>query len=535
MTSLLGSHKHSSKSHCQKGVYDYIIIGNGTSGAVLASALSKDKKHSVLVLETGPNLSHDPEVLDPNIFDFALDLSFNPKYAVNYPILLSTGFLQSLTYSEGRMWGGSSAHNYLLTVHGTPNLYDSWAALSGNSRWTFANLLPIIKGVETYTPNGTVANTLERGSRGPIYVTQNPPVDANPLAIGMSTATGAPLVSDYNDPTEGNTGVSAYQQFITPPPFSHRSFSINGYLPDSVVTPEGRGRHGRKLRIVSHAHVSRILFDGNKAIGVECVVSGENEQVHRAYAKKKVILCAGAINSPAILQRSGIGDSTLLTSLDIPVLVDNPNVGSNLSNQPGCMVFLGGNSSDNIIGMINGSPYYPDDDVRRIQYLTNPGVGALLTYGFIMDPQSRGSVEIVNKDPFTYPFVDLNMYSDGPVDQPGTDLYTIVSFLKIVQDVAADAGMTVLSPTPSDYGMGDNGLANFAQSNPNIIITEHISGTCRMAISPESGVVDGNLHVFGTEHLMVADLSVAPQQPDGNPCYPVYVIANEAAKIILGN
>ncbi len=534
MTSLLAS-KHSKSSHCKKGVYDYIIIGNGTAGAVLAAELSKDKKHSVLVLETGPNLSDDPEVLDPNIFDYALDLTLNPKYALTYPILLSNGFLQTLTYSEGRMWGGSSAHNYLLTVHGTPDLYNSWAQASGSSRWAFSNLLPVIRNVETYTPNGTSANLLERGNHGPIYVTQNPPVDTNPLAIGISNATGAPLVSDYNDPTEGNTGVSAYQQFITPPPFSHRSFSINGYLPESVVTPEGRGRHGRKLRIVSHANVSRILFDGNKAIGIECVVSGNNEEVHRAYAKKKVILCAGGINSPAILQRSGIGDATLLTSLDIPVIVDNPNVGANLSNQPGCIVFLGGTSSDNVFSMINASPYYPNDDVRRIQYLTNPGEGAILSYGFVMDPQSRGSVEIVNKDPFTYPLVDLNMYSDGPVTQPGTDLYTIVSFLKIVQDIAADAGMTVLSPTPSDYGLGDAGLAQFAQSNPNIIITDHISGTCRMATTAEDGVVDGNLHVFGTEHLMVVDLSVAPQQPDGNPCFPVYVIANEAAKIILGN
>jgi len=127
------------------------------------------------------------------------------------------------------------------------------------------------------------------------------------------------------------------------------------------------------------------------------------------------------------------------------------------------------------------------------------------------------------------------MYSDGPVTTPGTDLYTIVSFLKIAQSIAADAGMTVLSPTPSDYGMGDAGLATFAQSNPNIVVTNQISGTCRMAASPLAGVVDGNLHVFHTEHLMIADLSVAPVQPDGNPCYPVYVIANEAAHVILGD
>lgn len=527
------SKKKKHHSSYKSNEFDYIIVGNGTAGAVLARKLTNNKKNRVLVLEAGPNLSKDPQVLNPVVFTNLYDLTFNPKFVETYPnpLPFSAGLLQTVTYSEARMWGGGSAHNYLLAVHGTPDLYNSWAAVSGNPRWTYNNLLPTIRAVETYTPNGTVANPIERGSHGPIFVTQRAPINTSPLAIAMSSVTNAPQVTDYNDPTLGNTGVSSYQEFITPPPNSQRSFSISGYLPDSVVTPEGKGLHGRRLRISSDTTVNRILFKDKRAIGVECVLNGTVEKVKRAYAKKKVIVCAGGIHTPSLLQRSGIGDATLLNSLDIPVIVNNPNVGANLSNQYGAVTVLSGTEPENIQANINCSPYYPNDDVRRIQYLTNPGVGAILGYGFITTPQSRGFVSIVSKNPFIHPKVDLNMYSDGPVNVPGTDAYTIVSYLKILQAIATAEGESVFLPTPDDYTNDDTLLA-FAMGTPNIIITSHITGTCRMATSAADGVVDGNLNVFGVDDLMVVDLSVAPVQPDGNTCYPVYVIANEAAHIL---
>ncbi|MCE5293784.1 MAG: GMC family oxidoreductase [Chlamydiales bacterium] len=536
-SSSSSSSSSSDASSHKDGVYDYVIVGNGTSGAVLARKLSNNRKNSVLVLEAGPNLSHDPEVLNPVAFANLYDLTYNPKYAETYPIPLpiSTGLLQAVTYGEGRMWGGSSAHNYLLAVHGTPGIYDSWAAVSGNPRWTYTNILPIIRAVETYTPDATVANYMQRGNRGPVFVTQNPPVDSSVLAQDIATNLNAPLVADYNDPTTGNVCTSTYQQFITPPPNSQRSFSIPAYLPDSVITPEGKGLKGRDLRVISETRVNRILFDGNKAIGVEAVLTNGVDKAFNVFAKKKVIVCAGGINSPALLQRSGIGDATLLNSLDIPVLVNNPNVGANLSNQYGAITVVSGTEANAIQAMINLSGdatyVYPNDDVRRVQYLTNPGVGGILGYGFIEQPNSRGSVTIVSKNPFIHPLVDLGMYTDAPLDTAattvGTDANKIVTYLRLLQNL----GVTIFLPTPDDY-LSDDALFAYAQSNPNIIITDHITGTCRMSTSALDGVVDGDLNVFGTEHLMVADLSVAPVQPDGNPCYPTYVIANEAARIL---
>lgn len=526
---LLG-HESSSSSD-SNSTYDYIIVGNGTAGAVLARKLSDNKKHSVLVIEAGQNLSKDPAVLTPNFISVIPEITFNPKYAETYPVFIPEGFVQTTTYSEGRMWGGSSAHNYTVCVHGTPNLYNSWAMESANSRWSYNNLLPIIKSIETYTPNGTTANPLERGSNGPIYVTQLPPVNGNFYAQQFSNATSAPLVSDYNDPSLGNTSVSALQQFLTPPPNSHRSFSINGYLPDSVVTADGKGRQGRKLTIISEATVARVLFSGKKAKGVEFVSTKNGLKVQKAFAKKKIILSAGAIHTPAILQRSGIGDSTFLRAKNIPVVFHNENVGKNLVNQYGPLFVTTGNNPDFIDALYDGSPYFPNDGIRRFQ--TNMFNGSpILGYGFILNPKSRGSVEIVNQDPFTSPKLDLNMYSDGPVSDFGSDAYASVAVLKIAKDFATNAGEIVLAPSPDIYAAGDDALLTYAKSNPNALISDHISGTCRMSTSANSGVVDGNLQVFGVKHLMVCDLSVAPVSPDGNPCFAVYVLANEAARIL---
>lgn len=463
--------KHCKKKKYKKGEYDYIIVGNGTAGAVLARKLSDNHKNKVLVVEAGPNLSDDPVVLTPNVFSVINEISFSPKFSITYPYTLDLGLLQNVVYSEGRMWGGSSAHNYLQAVRGTPNFWDSFAAESGDARWTYNNLLPVMKAVETYTPDGTVANPAQRGSNGPIFITQNVPVDQDSYPQAISVATHAPLVADYNDPTTGNTSVSTYQQFVTPGADSHRSFSSNAYLPASVVTPKGKGVGKRQLRIISNSTVSRVLFNGKIAKGIEFIKGGKQEKVKYAYAKKKIILCSGSVQTPALLLRSGIGNANHLTSLGIPVVLNNPNVGENLVNHYGAIAVLSGGTPTNSQAMINGWPFYPDDDVRRIQYLNNGGLPVNFGYGFIMNPKSRGSIKIVNKDPFTDPLVDLALYSDGDVSTFGTDAYTIVSFLKILQNIAAAAGEVVFSPSP-DFYASDELLLQYAASNPNLIQTQ---------------------------------------------------------------
>lgn len=540
--------------------YDYIIVGNGTAGAVLARKLSDDKKAKILVLEAGANHSEDPNVLDAsgvNLLSILTELTIDPKYAQTYGVA-AVFPLQFITYSEGRGWGGSSAHNYLEAIRGSPWIYNGWATLSGSTQWSYNNLLPLMKAIETYTPDPGPPNTAQRGTSGPISITQTgtlADLEADTLAQDLAiTGTNNGFIEDINDPTAvsttGHTGLgfAPYQMFATPGAtlgtVGHRSFSSNSFLPSSVVSSLGKATDGRLLRIESNASVSRVLFNGKKAIGVEFVYGTNENQVLQAYGKK-IILCAGGINSAAILQRSGIGDANLLNSLGIDVLVDNPNVGANLINQygAGATVAVGTTVTPFLQGFVNGAcatpfsaPFdYPDDNTRRIQFAAAAaGPSQSLVFAFILEPKSRGSVQIVSANPLIQPKVSLNCYSDGGVETQGTDANLVVDAYYLIANGVGSGNMIsppsgLFAQPPGDV-VQDATLLAIAQNG--IIATSHILGTTAMGTSIQNGVVDGNLQVFGVQNLMVADLGVAPVSPDGNTCFAVYVIGLNAARIL---
>lgn len=207
---------------CSPEEWDYIIVGLGAAGSILARKLSDDLKTKVLVLEAGINHQADPAILDPDWIEHGNQLLYDPTCAVTYPIPINLNIPLStaLTYSEGRMWGGSSAHNFLIAVRGTPSIYNGRATVSGDSRWTHNNLLPYMKAIETYTPTGTSIDTSQRGTDGPISVTQSSQTptanNANLLLQAYNTVIGSPFVDDYNLPTSV-LAISSNQQFITPP------------------------------------------------------------------------------------------------------------------------------------------------------------------------------------------------------------------------------------------------------------------------------------------------------------------------------
>lgn len=534
--------------------YDYIIVGNGTAGAVLARKLSDDNKTKVLVLEAGVNNTNDPEILDassPELFDHLTDITISQKYAETYVV---PGFfpLQAFSYSEGRGWGGSSAHNYLEVIRGTPDFYNEMAAIAGDSSWTYNSLLPLMLALENYTPCQTIANPAQRGVGGPISITQAAPSNTDPVGILFAgpNAGNAGFIGDLNDPAEATTtgffniGFSAYQFFATagPTPCSvgHRSFSANTFINPSIVDEKGDGKHGRLLRIKSNACVSRVLFKGKKAVGVEFFYGPKGNKILTAKGKK-IILCAGAINSPAILQRSGIGDPALLEPLGIDVLIDNPNVGANLVNQYGPNAIFTGTSTAfpflqgtiNASGVVTPGFTYPADNIRRIQLVAlQAGPGVVQSIGFLMQPKSRGTVKIVSRSPLIQPNVDLNMYSDGPVTTVGTDANLAVASYYLVEQAITGGGGFMIFPSAAQFALGADALLQAAQGSSGISIADHISGTTRMSTSISNGVVDGELNVFGVKNLMVADLGVAPLSPDGNTCYAVYMIGLNAARIL---
>ncbi len=522
--------------------FDYIIVGFGTAGAILARQLSNDFETSVLVLEAGPNNMQDPATLDPNIFanlNELVRITFDPAFAATYPAPLPFS-LVAFSYSEGRAWGGSAAHNYLQAVRGVPSNFNQWGLNSNNVQWFYPNILPLLKDLETYTPNDTIANPEQRGFTGPIAITQNPPINSNPLAIAIANVTGSGFVSDYNDATLPNVSTSAIQQFVTAGEGSHRSFSANEFMTIGEIMDErGRGLGGRQVRVKGNAVVTRVLFDKcNRAVGVQYLRQNASltEQLRTVYARKKVILCAGAINTPKLLMLSGVGPAELLEKHGINVVVDSPHIGQHLQNQYGPAAIITNSTpipGGQIVSFIDERPYMPADEVRRVQIAgLDVGNGIVQMIGFMLQPSSRGFIEIVSADPLTSAKVNLNMYSDGSFADVGSDAYLTVSYYKIAKAIADAAGETILYPAPSQYAQGDAGLFQAAISPSGLTIASHIVGTARMGTSISNAVVDGNLNVFGTKNLMIVDASVENPITSANTCIGVYLIAAVAAQIL---
>lgn len=543
---------------------DYVIVGCGSAGSALAAHLSDPDPitgqftNSVIVIEQGNDESENPLVIGGNNLFNTFPAYYDPsvsKFTQTYSYQFTP-----LTQTEGVMWGGSSGHNGDQAFRATPSLYNQWAAISGDSRWTYNNLLNnVMIPMETYTPNGTIADPLVRGSNGPLFITQEPPLDNDAFMQAVSIATGAPLISDVNNATFGEVGIGANQDSATPPfadPDSIRSYGGNSFLRGiasegvpAIVNANGQGLSGRKLQIISGAYANKVIFDENNAAqGVEYFLSDEPDKIIIAKANKEVILCAGALYDPAILQRSGIGDAALLDSLEIPVVFANSNVGQNLQNHTFSSGIIGDVSTtvfpprigDGFIGLA------PTLSTRQIQLLITPVVAfapplvltllditeGIIVIGGVVSPKSRGSVAIVSTDPLRQPEVNFNIYSDGGPSDSGSDANLIVKFYGVLQDIASQAGGTVLYPTPAQYAGGDDAL--FTAAIESAAYAFHMSGSCSMGTSAANGVVDGEGQVFGVTGLRCASNSIAPKISNCNTCLQAYFIGEEIARAIRG-
>lgn len=364
--------------------YDYVIVGYGTAGCALANLLTADGTKSVLVLESGENYTGDPNVqqaypvTSPNvlsykyIFDYRASFatpSANPPGPNTFPGTMGDDQApRALDYWAGRMWGGGSSHNYIQMVRGSADVYDGPWQAAGGAQWSYASLLDEMKWMENYTAsfdnpggpfffdpaqrNGTAPPAFPQV--GPLFVTQNPffnlqagtPFTQNWIAEFGGGLPAYNLVGDYNVPTS-DVCLSAGQSFITNefnPSTRKRSSSATAFAPPTVVTPEGVGVGVRKLTVISRAQVQKVNLEytpsGVKATGVNYYVNGDTSSVKTINASTKVILCAGAVEDPCILQRSGIGPSALLNDLGIDVVIDNPNVGFNMQNHSGGLSYL---------------------------------------------------------------------------------------------------------------------------------------------------------------------------------------------------
>ncbi len=516
---------------------DYIVVGVGTAGATLAKLLSDDKTSSVVALHNGKNLTQDPllafSAFAPLVVVSAL---FNaPYYQTGSTVPQPNADDRELLWVLALPESGASQINAGAYVRGTSAVYSQWEAIAGKN-WSVNQILDIYKQLETYS--GKTTNPKARGYHGPISVRQpqNPTAVSQTFTQAIMDATGLPFVRDYNDP-QTPTGASTQLQYTqSAPDGTLRVSSAVAFLNDQVMTPEGFGVDGRKLRVLFESPALRILWKGNRAIGVEYMHNGKVEQV---FANKKVIISAGLFSS-SLLMHSGVGPRKVLKSLNIPVVFDNPNVGQGLADHYIVPLFFSTDPSDTPVPAVDPSNYLNniawlpdplgDQSIRAASFFTiNPIPGIAVGVLTLEPTQSRGSITINGADPLQPPVIDLGVLSNP------ADLNMLQKLLMITIKNTNNALQSINSryqlvyPDPAIL----NDLAavtDFIQNN--IISSESFQSHCRMAPFGQGGVVDSSGNVYGVCDLIVADDSIVPLCMDGAPMASAYLIAANIARLI---
>lgn len=534
--------------------YDYIVVGAGSSGAVIANRLSEDPSCRVLLIEAGGK-DNSTFLRKPGMIMVMHTVEqINRKYDWGYRIAPTENLLsRDMGYYRGKVLGGCSSVNGMVYVRGNRKNYDDWAA-EGNEGWSYDDVLPYFKKLETY--HGPASEF--RGTDGPtnVMLTPNPSPITGLWTEGVAEAFDTVVNPDYNG--ESQEGASVLQ--VNSHKGLRQSTSVC-YL-DPVL-----GKRPN-LSLLLAGRVTRVLLEGTTCVGVE--VADKKGKRTEIRCNKEVILSAGATNSPAILLHSGIGPKEQLEGLGIPVVADLP-VGENLIDHAFFPVvfntplsnnrstagyifkgmlreYLGGGGSfleksmfenvafvDSGMGMNPGAPDMqihampwaypaPNQDAPGIPVVDqNPSITIMPT---LIYPKSRGRVTITSDDPFEKPHIDVN-YLSHPDDR--------AFMLRGIEQIRDLMSGTVLK---NQHGGEIEPGADFtdpdvlAKEMPNRLCTVyHPVGTCRMGVD-ERAVVDPQLRVRGIQGLRVADCSIMPNISGGNTNAPAIMIGERAADLI---
>ncbi|QKC85208.1 GMC family oxidoreductase N-terminal domain-containing protein [Mesorhizobium sp. NZP2077] len=531
--------------------FDFIIVGAGTAGCLLADRLTKSGKHRVLLVEAGGS---DRRFMVRMPIGYGHSF-YNPR--VNW--MFWSGAQEALAgrsiyFPRGKLLGGSSSINAMVFVRGQHRDFDDWRD-AGNPGWGWEDVLPHFKSFERFHGKGGV----ERGTDGPLDV-----IDmaggVHPMCNGFLTAAeqaGFAATPDYNGPRQ--EGIATYQ--VT---------TRNGMRASAATAFLHPALKRDNLRLVTGAVVTNLVFDGRKVVGVDYSAGATR---HTATACREVILSAGAVGSPTLMQRSGLGAGEMLRRLGIPVVHDLPAVGEHLQDHLGVdylfrsrkptlngqlrswtgrlmlglryLAFRDGPLSLSVNqagGFVRSDPardyvdtqlYFspvsyskPTPGVRRLT-LPDPFPGFFIGISHCR-PRSRGSIRIASADPDAAPVIDPN-YLSHP-----TDMAEMLAGVRLIRKIAAQPAMAELIEEELKPGVAvttDEALSDDIRRRSGSIF--HASCTCRMGPDPRSSVVDHRLKVHGLSGLRVIDASVFPQVTSGNTNAPTFMVAEKGAAMVL--
>jgi len=529
--------------------FDYIVVGSGSAGSIIAARLTEDPDVSVLLLEAGRRDNH-PFMAMPIAFP---KVATSQSYIWPFESEPEPGLNgRTLPIWRGKTLGGCSSINAMINVRGNRRDYDLLQQ-QGLEGWGYRDVLPYFKRLE----NSWRGPGLYHGGDGPV---RNVPIDMPeafyPNLEQAALHMGLPICSDQNGADQEGVG-----RMEVTTNFGRRASTSRAYLHPAMNSRQN-------LTVLTQSQATRILFEGKRAIGVEYLRNGKLEHIH---ADREIVLSGGTYNSPQLLMLSGIGPADHLRSVGVDVVHDLKGVGENLQEHPnllniyrakgklgftrhlrfdratlsvlrwamlGTGPFTTAGTMANIFMRTNPGLERPDIQIITMAVhqhagLWFPGLTKAPTYAFtarvgVLHARSRGWVRLRSANPLDHPRIRFNMLTEQ------ADVDAMVKAVKMSRDLFDQPSMRSLIDgelTPGKQFQSDAEIAEAIRQQAEH--RHHAVGTCRMGIDDDA-VVDAQLRVVGVENLRVADASIMPEDPSGNTNVPTMMIGEKAADLLKG-